>query len=140
MNETLVQSENKQQSDKPTVLVVEDADTIRMLLAMNLRRQGYRALIATNGKIALQSLQKHPEVKAIILDMMMPIMNGPTFIKHARKLGFKDIPIIVLTGMNDFSREDRVAKLKQFGVHTVLTKPIDLDRLNLTLNELVPAG
>lgn len=140
MNETLLQSENKQQSDKPTVLVVEDADTIRMLLAINLRRQGYRALIAANGKIALQSLQKHPEVKAIILDMMMPIMNGPTFIKHARKLGFNDIPIIVLTGMNDFTREDRLAKLKQFGVHTVLTKPIDLDRLNLTLNELVPAG
>lgn len=140
MNETLVRSENHQDSDKPIVLVVEDAESIRKLLAMNLKRQGYRVLMAANGQIALQALKAYPDVKAIILDMMMPIMNGPTFISQARKLDFKDIPIIVLTGMNDFTREDRLEKLKRAGVSKVLTKPVDLDCLNKALTELLPVG
>lgn len=140
MNETLVRPENQQDSDKPIVLVVEDAESIRKLLAMNLKRQGYRVLMAANGQIALQALKAYPDVKAIILDMMMPIMNGPIFISQARKLGFKAIPIIVLTGMNDFTREDRLEKLKRAGVNKVLTKPVDLDCLNQALTDILPIG
>lgn len=96
--------------------------------------------MAPNGHIALQALKKYPQIKAIVLDMMMPIMNGPNFIKYSRQLGFTDIPIVVLTGMNDFSLPERMERLKKAGVRKVLTKPVDLHLLNTTLHDALAVG
>lgn len=120
--------------DKPIVLVIDDSESIRQLLGISLKRAGYRPLLAANGHVGLVALKKFPAVKAIILDMMMPIMNGTDFIHHLKQLDRTDIPIIVLTGMNDFVASER---LKLPEIKAVLTKPVDLALLLKLLKDSI---
>lgn len=120
--------------ENPIVLVVDDSESIRQLLGISLKRAGYRPLLAANGHVGLVALKKHPTAKAVILDMMMPIMNGTDFINNLNKVNRADIPIIVLTGMNDFVDSER---LKTPNIKAVLTKPVDLALLLNTLKNCV---
>lgn len=113
----------EQEAAKPMVLVVDDSETIRQLLGISLKRMGYQPLLAANGHVALLALKKFPAIQAVILDMMMPIMNGTDFIQNLKKVSREDVPIIVLTGMNDFVDSEQ---LKQPTIKAVLTKPVDL--------------
>ena len=92
-------------SEKKTrILVVEDEDLLLELLTKTLQTSGYEVLTAKNGVDALE-LAIENEVDLILLDVMMPRMNGFTFCEEVRKLS--DVPIIMLTALN---RPDDVAR------------------------------
>jgi CheY-like chemotaxis protein len=104
------------------VLVVDDDATLRQLLRRTLEPEGYTVVEAENGKAALERLRDvSPGV--ILLDLMMPEMDGFEFVTEFRRHdAWRGIPIVVITA-RDLSREDRdrlngyVEKILQKGVH-----------------------
>jgi two-component system cell cycle sensor histidine kinase/response regulator CckA len=79
-----------------TILLVEDEDMVRAVAERALARQGYTVLTAANGEEALELLGREP-VDLLISDVMMPTMDGPTLVGHARAR-FPDLPILFMSG------------------------------------------
>lgn len=78
------------------VLVVEDDDQLRDLVTLALLDEGYQVVSASNGADALQRVQLYrPDV--ILLDLHMPVMDGPTFAEHYHALPGPHAPIVVFT-------------------------------------------
>ena len=78
------------------ILVIDDEASVRALLDMRLRYQGYEVLFADNGRKGLQLYrQEHPDV--IVLDLRMPELDGVTVLKEIRRVDLKQ-PVIILTG------------------------------------------
>ncbi|MFL5811983.1 MAG: response regulator [Bdellovibrionia bacterium] len=83
---------------KGTVLIVEDEPEIRTVLGQLLEQFGYRVIGATNGKAALEILESTASPTAILLDMMMPIMNGDTFLEVLNSHSdLSEIPVIQMS-------------------------------------------
>jgi len=118
----------------PTILIVDDDDSIRSLLHQELGDAGYFIEEAINGKAALESVRKQkPDL--IILDIMMPEMNGfdvAAVLKNDPDT--MDIPIIVLSIVQDKTRGYRI------GVDRYLTKPIDTAQLFREVGVLLEQG
>ncbi len=110
-----------------TVLIVDDELDIRESLADALTYEGYSVQMATNGKEALALLPKLPRPCVVILDIIMPVMNGDEAYRAIRATPeLADIPILIST--SDPSRAPSNA--------TVMKKPINLDRLLTTIAAL----
>ena len=100
------------------ILVVDDDKEIVQLLEIYIRNEGYEPISAYDGKEALTKLNTNPDIGLIILDLMMPEIDGMDVIKRVRK--DSDIPILVLsaktadmdkiqgliTGANDYVNKD----------------------------------
>jgi CheY-like chemotaxis protein len=120
----------------PTVLVVDDDGDIRDALCLVLEHNGYRALAASNGEEALARLRADAPVDLILLDMMMPVMDGWGFRKSQPDgPAFVEIPVIVLTGDGRAS-----SKAAAIGAAGYLKKPLDLgDLLEAVARHCAPA-
>ena len=107
-----------------TVLVVDDDPGILDVLEQALEAEGYRVLMASNGAEALHhAASSVPDIA--LVDLMMPIMDGATFVRKLRcSPASSAIPIIILSAARDLERT--VADL---GVQAVISKPFDLDQL-----------
>jgi two-component system chemotaxis response regulator CheY len=103
------------------VLVVDDDPDIRDLLVSVLKDDGYDAASARNGKDALDLLERW-RADVVVLDLMMPIMDGWTFADRMRERW--RIPIVVLSAATDLSRH-----AKRLEAADVVPKPFDLDSL-----------
>jgi CheY-like chemotaxis protein len=92
--------------DRP-VLVVEDDEITRHLLRRNLEKEGYPVLLAPNGRAALELIRMRlPSI--ILLDLMMPEMDGFAFSQAVReRKDMRDVPIMILTA-KDLTQEDRL--------------------------------
>lgn len=113
--------------ENKTILLVDD--DMRNVFALSSLLEGYKAkvIVGRNGKIGLEKLKKHPETDLILLDIMMPEMDGYEVMKFIRKnKKFKDIPIIAITAKA--MKEDR-EKCLAAGANEYLSKPIDSDKL-----------
>lgn len=93
----------------PYALVVEDNATARELLCRYMKKDGWICRNAENGQVALDIIAGHGRPSIILLDLIMPVMNGVQFVEELRKLPEHDnIPIVVITG-KEISSEDRAA-------------------------------
>lgn len=99
---------------RPSVLVVDDEAGVREIVALMLGDMGYRTLPASNGQEALNILTVEDPV-LIILDLNMPVLDGPGFLAAYARAGYK-IPIIV-------SSANRFPSIPLFGIAEVLSKP-----------------
>ena len=107
-----------------SIILVEDDDDIRNDLATIIGELGYEVLPAAHGEEALEILKEKSNLGVIILDMMMPIMNGWEFLEERKKDSkAKTIPVIVLSALGDN------ANLGDEGPIEYLNKPINLDLL-----------
>lgn len=109
-----------------TILTIDDEENIRNGLADNFELEGYDVLKASNGKQGLEIISKG-NVDLVITDLRMDGMSGEEVVKHVTTEN-PGIPIIVLTGHG--SIDDATAAMKA-GAYDFLTKPLDLDHLNL---------
>jgi CheY-like chemotaxis protein len=105
------------------VLVVEDDDLIRESLVEYLADQGYEAVGAENGQDALDKLEANdPPPCLIVLDLMMPVMDGPTFREEQlRNPRLSDIPVVVISAYRDVKVEAKTMKAS-----SCLSKPLKL--------------
>jgi len=110
-------------TDQRPILVVDDDEIILSTLALCLEDEGYAVVAASNGKEALQRVEReHPRL--ILLDMKMPVMDGWAFAAAYRERPGPHAPIIVMTAAQD--ARSRAAEIAADGC---LAKPFDLDRL-----------
>jgi CheY-like chemotaxis protein len=120
-----------------SVLVVDDEADIRFVISELLRDEGYTVALAANGREALIYLQTATPLPCLILlDMMMPLMNGWDFL-HARQRDrvLQAIPVVAISAYRALA--EAVVGL---GVQAALAKPIDLDRLLATVQRYCPSA
>ena len=102
------------------VLVVEDVADLRDFYAILLRDEGYEVACACDGSDALRWLSWEPDV--ILLDLMMPVMDGYEFYARLRKLPGEQPPVIVVSAVAPMRSELP-------GIHAALPKPFDFTQL-----------
>jgi two-component system KDP operon response regulator KdpE len=105
------------------ILVVDDEPPIRKLLRMGLASQGYEVLEASNGKAALELLDRGPAL--VILDLGLPDIDGHDLLARIRSRQ-DDLPIVVLSSRGD--EAGKVAAL-DLGADDYVTKPFGMDEL-----------
>ena len=107
------------------ILLVEDDDDIRVDLAAILEEAGYRVAKAQNGKEALDYLKCGHVPSLILLDLMMPVMNGWEF-RFEQQLDPKlaPIPVVIFSAATDVPRTTESLRAASY-----VTKPFDLDVL-----------
>ncbi|MCW8194518.1 response regulator [Proteobacteria bacterium 005FR1] len=109
-----------------SVLIVDDDPGIRETFAEALMLAGYSVRTAANGKTALDLLATLEPPGLILLDMMMPIMNGEEFRKHQlADPVLSTIPVVVITAAQDAEQ-----KARKLGAEAGLAKPIQFDNLS----------
>lgn len=106
-----------------TILVVDDQSSVRQLLREYLTEQGFRVIVASNGQEAIYS-SRHEQPDLILLDIMMPKMDGYEFLRQFRKE--KDTPVIVITAKEEES--DAVLGL-ELGADDYIIKPFRMREL-----------
>ena len=105
------------------VLVVDDDPDILQTLALCLSTEGYRVTTASNGQEALDLLEKERPA-CVLLDLMMPVMDGWQFVAELEKRGARKSPLLILSA--DRAVQGHAAKLR---AEAFLAKPFDLDEL-----------
>lgn len=114
-----------------TVLLVEDDRDVRAALAIVLADEGFQVLAAPNGFDALSSLEGHrPDV--IVLDWMMPVVDGARFVQALRTEYNLTTPVLVITA-GRVRREEALS----IGADDLLEKPFDLHELVARIRALV---
>jgi len=116
------------------VLIAEDEPVIREITKELLEQHGYRTIVANDGVEALSLyLQHKDEVKLVVLDMIMPYMDGPTTIRALEKMN-PDIKVIAVSGSTEKFKVAEAAARKPL---RFLPKPYTTDKLLETLNEVL---
>lgn len=94
-------AEQKKENRKKRILLVEDTPFFRMVESEYLESAGYKVVQAENGERALALLSEHP-VDAVVLDIIMPVMDGWAMIKRLRSdQRWKDLPVLAVTSLGD---------------------------------------
>jgi CheY-like chemotaxis protein len=119
----------------PTILVVDDNDTNRLLVQTLLERRGYRVITAQEGEGAVQTaLRELPSL--ILMDLAMPRKDGYVASRELRAApNTAHIPIVALTALAMSGDEQRAYAA---GIDAYITKPIDRDKLDAILGQFVP--
>ncbi len=107
--------------ERKKILVVDDDTLLQELLVLTLETQGYLVTAASNGKHGVD-LARTERFDLILLDMMMPVLDGYRMLKFKPVFKWQDVPILVLTAIHD---DVQVNKIKKAGAVGVLCKPID---------------
>lgn len=116
------QTNNEVNPNYKSILVVEDNIDIQESLKATLENEGYSVFTADNGKEAIDQLGKIPTPCLILLDLMMPIMNGWEFVEEINKdIMLSSIPIVVVTAIGDSKNSPKT--------DGYIPKPINFDAL-----------
>src|SRR5256885_9902173 len=104
----------------PTILLVDDEDSVRKVLAFPLERDGYAVVQAADGEEALRQFAEEP-IDLVVLDIMLPRLDGLEVCKRLRATS--TVPIIMLTARDD--ELDKVIGL-ELGADDYITKPFSI--------------
>jgi PAS domain S-box-containing protein len=116
------------------ILVVDDEAAVRELAKNVLEMFGYRALVAGDGAEAMAIYaERRGEIRAVLTDLMMPVMDGPATIRALQRLN-PQIKIIAVSGL---SGNGRMLEAAQAGVKLFLPKPYTADRLLKAISEIL---
>lgn len=109
---------------KSRVLVVDDDPDVRSFLSVFLELEGFEVCTASNGAEALSvAASRRPDV--VLLDLMMPVMDGWTCCRHLRANSHtRHVPIVIISASHDLDTE-----LQESGACAYIAKPFDLDDL-----------
>ncbi len=111
------------------ILVVDDSRLSRRFVTKPLREAGHEIIEATNGQEALEAFHEHAP-DCVVSDLLMPVMDGPTFIAHLREES--TVPIVVISAdIQDSTREI----VDQLGVTRFLNKPFKADELMAAIDQ-----
>jgi len=119
---------------KKTILIVDDAASMRGLVAMTIRNNGYDVIEACDGKDALSKIQGK-KLNLIVTDLNMPNMNGIELVLAVKKLpAFKFTPVVMLTTESD---ESKKMQGKAAGVKAWVVKPFKPDVLLKVIQKII---
>lgn len=102
------------------ILLVEDDDDVREMLAFTLESSGYVLAVAKHGSAALDVMAKQRPC-LIVLDLLMPVMNGWQVLEQMKERGLGDIPVCVISALGERVPREAIASLrKPFDKHELL--------------------
>ena len=108
--------------DQGSVLVVDDNEVNRDLLARRLQRQGHAVTVAEDGVQALQLMRSEP-FDLVLLDIMMPLMNGYQVLENLKAdENLRHIPVIMISAVDDI---DSIVRCIELGAEDYLSKPFN---------------
>ena len=121
-----------------SVLVVDDNIVTATVLKDTLNENNYAAVAVHTGADALQYLKDNPQVQAVIVDLMMPEMDGVTLIRKIKQdPEIRDVPIVVCSAMGDVETVRKVAKI---GVRHYVLKPVTEQQLLAKMKHAMDEG
>ena len=121
----------------PSILLVEDDGDLREALVGALADERYEVVGVANGREALESLKAGPRPSLILLDLLMPVMNGWVFCERVRQdPELAKIPIVAMSGAA--SRDPQSPYF--IDVEAFVTKPVHMEALLDTLRSILPSG
>lgn len=112
-------------AERSAVLVVDDDDAIRVLVSRVLRREQFETGEASNGQQALEQLRT-ARYGTIVLDLMMPIMNGVEVVRYLDQTDDLGDPCVIVMSA---ASERHLTEVASPRVHAVIRKPFDLPEL-----------
>jgi CheY-like chemotaxis protein len=119
------------------VLVVDDEPQVVWMLQFSLEAEGYQTLAAKDGKAALDEVREHhPSV--VLLDIMMPVMDGWAFLEQLQELPASERPRVIVVSARS-SLRDR-AKAAELGADAFVAKPFNVDDLLVVLHDVEQAS
>jgi len=122
------------------ILIVDDEEQNRELIEIILSREGYSLLFAENGEEALVILEKQ-SIDILLLDLLMPKMDGLTTLKKMKKNHQKQPYIIVISALGDKINR---TKVRELGANNYILKPFDIidlkERIRIALKEETPSS
>ncbi len=119
---------------KNTVLIVDDSPTVRRLVELVLSQNGFEVISAEDGESGLEVARKH-HPRIILVDFVMPRMNGHMFCKALREdESLRDVPVILVSSKSEVVGQ---AFEESFGIVHYFTKPFEPDALVAKINEVL---
>jgi CheY-like chemotaxis protein len=115
-----------------SILLVEDEPELQDVLRVALEADGYDVAVVGNGRDALTHLRSTVSTCLIVLDLLLPVMNGRRF----RSVQLQDrslawIPVVIVSGGIEAAREAR-----ELGAHAFVRKPVDVDELRAQIRRV----
>ncbi len=105
-----------------SILIVEDDPEIREVLKMSIELEGYKVVTAANGQEGIEALRSVARPCLILLDLMMPVMNGWEFAEAIEAdMILAQIPVVVVTAYPD--------KAESIKSKSILKKPVDMNAM-----------
>lgn len=121
-----------------TILIADDDMRTVYALSALLHGKGAEVLVAETGREALDLLAKHADVHGVLMDVMMPEMDGYTAMRHLRQIPhLRSLPVIALTAKAMVGERERCMEA---GANDYLAKPVDGERLLSTLDSWLKRG
>jgi DNA-binding response OmpR family regulator len=117
------------------ILLVDDETRLRRLVGDFLKREGYEVIEAGDGQSAVEAVRNTPSLSLILMDVMMPIMDGATATQEIRQ--FSDVPILMLTAKSE--EEDELVGFLH-GADDYMTKPFSIPVLLARIRALLRRG
>ncbi|MBE9506868.1 MAG: response regulator [Chloroflexi bacterium] len=118
-------------AERGSLLVVDDNEMNRDLLARHLERQGHTVALAENGRQALEMIQRD-KLDLVLLDVMMPEMNGYQVLQRLKSdEAWRDIPVIMISALDEM---DSVVRCIEMGAEEYLPKPFNPVLLKARIN------
>ncbi len=115
-----------------TILVVDDEQVHRYMLCSMFKDWGWKCVEADDGKVAVDAVEKH-QYDAVLMDVRMARMDGMEAFSRIHAMN-PALPVIIMTA---YSSVDAAVEAIKHGAYDYLTKPLDFDRLRLTLERAV---
>jgi adenylate cyclase len=115
-------SAGEAERERSVILVVDDNEDNREMLARRLRRQGHEVLTASGGRAALEALAQRP-IDLVLLDVMMPDLDGYAVLQRVKgDPALRDIPVLMISALDEL---DSVVRCIELGAEDYLGKPFD---------------
>ncbi len=113
------------------ILVVEDDTAIARVISLMLRSEGFEVSLAADGRAGLEELKEN-DYELVLLDLSLPVMDGPTMFREARRSGI-NTPVLIVSAhrAKDACRE--------LGADGAIEKPFNPDELTSKVKELIGA-
>src|SRR5688572_21217840 len=115
---------------KPRILIVDDEQSMREMLGIVLRRDGYNVRVAENGRQAIEALKQEP-IDLLLSDIRMPDVNGVEVLRAAKELN-RDVVAFMMTA---YASTDTAVEAMRLGAVDYFMKPFSMDELRLKVRQ-----
>lgn len=120
--------------EESQILIIDDVSSNLLLIQSILEAENYRVIACENGKEALEQLKQPNHIQLILLDIMMPDIDGYEFLDQKKQLVGDEIPVIIVSAKTD---TQSIQKALGKGAYDYLSKPFNMqDVLNKTRSAL----
>jgi len=121
--------------NKPRILCVEDNQDLAVLIQAVIAREGLEPVYARDGREAVQYIETHPPVAGVLLDILLPYVDGFQLVQKIRaQPGWQRVPILMLSAK---SQQRDILRALEIGANDYMLKPFDPAALVARLRRLV---